>query len=128
MAKDVGLQCSPDLTLIRIARGIYKSQKFKKIQLKMDSSKNIYFNLDLVLTKCIRIISCKRFLSRKCCFRRFFNKKLRPSTYMWWCFCLFQPVDSHILYDFQATNSSAPGGAGTLTGSPLFFLLFTWES
>jgi hypothetical protein len=91
-------------------------------------ARKIYFNLDLFLTKCIRILSCKRFFSRKCCFRRFFNKKLRASTYIWWCFYVFQPAGSHTVYDFQATKRSAPGGASTLTESPFFFLLFTWES
>ncbi len=33
-----------------------------------------------------------------------------------------------IKYDSQATNRSAAGGKGALTGSPPFFLLVTWES
>jgi hypothetical protein len=45
------------LTPIGMAGGIYDSQNFDKIQLKMAWSKNI-FNLEIFLRKCIRIISC----------------------------------------------------------------------
>ncbi len=40
-----------------MAGGIYDSQKLEQIELKTALSKNI-FNLDLILTKCLRIISC----------------------------------------------------------------------
>jgi hypothetical protein len=94
----------------------------EQIQLKIFWSK--HFLLNLFLTKCIRIMSCYRILSKKCCSGRFFNKKVRSSISLWWCswcFCLFQPARG--LQDSQETNRCCPGGEMVLTESLPCFLL-----
>jgi hypothetical protein len=37
------------------------------------------------------------FYIRKCYFRQFFNKKVRASTPVWWCFCVFQTVWAYMI-------------------------------
>ncbi len=91
---------------------------------KIAWGKNI-FNLYLFLAKGIRIISCERFLSKKCCSKRFFNQKVRALTCLWWRFCALQTI--WCFYDSQATNRSAPWGGGGLAASPPCLLLVAWE-
>jgi hypothetical protein len=74
----------------------------------------ICFVLDLFLTKCFRIISCERFLFKKCSSRQFFNKKRRASS----CFGGNFVYSSRlvVIYDSQATNRSVAVGGGLSQG------------
>ncbi len=82
------------LTLIWMARGVQyvTPETLKRYSSKWPEVK--FFFLYLYFTKCIRIISLKGFFSKKCWFRQIFNKKVRPSTCLWWCFWAFWPTGS----------------------------------
>ncbi len=71
----------------------------------------IFFILDLFLTKCVR-----------CCFSWFFNQTVKNSNCLWWCFFLFSgPLGFiYVLYDSQTTNRSAAEGEGCLQRESCF--------
>jgi hypothetical protein len=57
---------------------------------------NIFFILNLFLTKYIKITVYldKGFNNKK--FSQFFNQNVRASTCLWWCFCAVQLAGSHL--------------------------------
>jgi hypothetical protein len=85
------------LTLIRMAGGVFDSRNFEQIQLKMAWSKNIFTLFRSILHKMYwNYILLKVFVSRKYCFRLFFNQKGRTSSCFWYYFCVFQLAGSHL--------------------------------
>jgi hypothetical protein len=102
------------LTLIRMAGGIYDSQKFEKIQLKMALSNFLYIShiyssqnvSDLNIVKCFKY--------KKFCFRRF-NQKLKSFHLFVVFLCIPAGWESYM-------NPKRPIGVGAggeaLTGSP----------
>ncbi len=59
------------------------------------------------------------FIKKKsCCFRQFFNQKLRASTWLWQNFLYSGWMG--VICDSQATIRSAAGRRGVLTGIPSF--------
>ncbi len=69
--------------------------KLKTEKLNMAWIKSIFI-LNLFLTKHVRMIYCFRFLSKKMLFYPIFNQKVKASTCLWWCFCLFQQAESNV--------------------------------
>ncbi len=82
------------LTLIRMAGGVYESQKLLKRYNSKGLEVKIFFNLDLFLTKCIRIILCE---------------SLYPKNVALGYFSIFEyPGQLGVIYDSHATNRSVP--------------------
>jgi hypothetical protein len=113
---------------IPMAGGVYDSLNFKQKQLKMAWSKNIFSPRSIPHKMCL-IIPCYCFLSTKCCFRRFFNQKVRASTCLWGVsLCISAGWDSYMSPRQPIGVRQGRGGPGGSHRDPPCFLLFVWES
>ncbi len=99
------------ITLIQKASGVYDFWNYEQKQLKMHWSKKLLI-LDLFLTKCVRIISCKIFVSQKCYYRWFFNQKVKASICLWWYFlCILAGWESYMTHRWP--TGMRHGGRGS---------------
>ncbi len=62
---------------------------------------------DLFLVKHIRLVSCLRIFSDKCCLKWFFNQKVRAYPWIWWHFYEFR-VAKGLIYPPPPAHSLSP--------------------
>jgi hypothetical protein len=107
------LSCLREFTLLRLQKiTLVDSRHFEQIQLKMAwSKKNIYFLRSIPHKMFWNYVLLKVFI-KKCCFRRFFNQKVRASTSLWLFLCISAGRQSHMTLrrpiGVQALNESPP--------------------
>jgi hypothetical protein len=73
--------------------GVYDSRNFEQKQLKMPEIKTLFI---LIYSSQNMLELYQRFSSKNAVLGGFTVEKVKASTSLWWCFCVFWPARCHI--------------------------------